>query len=80
MMYIPSWQAGGAQEVVLWDTGSDTHYVREEFAIKQGFPFKYERCVTMTIGDNLEEKTLPVYRCKIKDLKGRTFVIHAVAL
>ena len=34
----------------------------------------------MTIGDHLEEKTLPVYRCKIKDLKGRTFVIHAVAL
>merc|ERR1712030_118002 len=34
----------------------------------------------MTIGDNLEEKTLPVYRCKIKDLTGKTFVFHAVAL
>merc|ERR1712030_142381 len=32
------------------------------------------------IGDNLEEKTLPVYRCKIKDLTGRIFVFHAVAL
>ena len=34
----------------------------------------------MTIGDQLEEKTLPVYKCRIKDLKGRILVFHAVAL
>ena len=34
----------------------------------------------MTIGDHLEERTLPVYRCKIKDLKGRILMFFAVAL
>ena len=34
----------------------------------------------MTIGDHLEERTLPVYKCKIQDLKGRILTFFAVAL
>ena len=34
----------------------------------------------MTIGDHLEENTFPVYRCKIKDLKGKILTFFAVAL
>ena len=51
MMHIPPLRLNGSAEVVLWDTGSDTNYVRLEHVIKQGFPNKYERCITMTIGD-----------------------------
>ena len=80
MMYIPPLRMGDAKEVILWDTGSDTHYVREDFAKKQGFPFRLERCTTMTIGDHLEERTLPVYKCKIRDLKGRFLTFFSVAL
>ena len=80
MMYIPPLRSEDANEVVFWDTGSDTHYVREEFVKKQAFLYCIERCTTMMIGDYLEEKTLPVYRCKIKDLKGRILTFFAVAL
>ena len=80
MMYIPGLRDKDAEEVVLWDTGSNTNYVREEHAKKQGFPFKYERCITMTIGDQLEERILPVYKCRIIDLRGKILTFHAVAL
>ena len=34
MMHIPPLKSKGSAEVVLWDTGSDTNYVRLEHAIK----------------------------------------------
>ena len=34
----------------------------------------------MTIGDQLEIKTLPVYKCQIKDLDGRFMSFHAIGL
>ena len=39
-----------------------------------------EQCVVMTVGDQLEVRTLPVYRCKIKDLKGKILSFFAMAL
>ena len=34
----------------------------------------------MTVGDQLEVKTLPVYKCKIKDLKGKILSFFAMPL
>ena len=34
----------------------------------------------MTMGNHLEENTFPVYKCRIKDLKGRILTFFAVAL
>ena len=34
----------------------------------------------MTVGDHLEENIFPVYRCQIKDLKGKLLTFFAVAL
>ena len=34
----------------------------------------------MTVGDHLEENIFPVYRCQIKDLKGKLLTFFAVVL
>ena len=51
--------------------------VREK---KQGFPCRYEKHTTATIGDRSEESVLPVYKCKIKNLKGKILTFFTVAL
>ena len=79
-MHIPALRSKSNYEVVLWDTGSDTNYVRLEHAQNQGFPYKLEWCVVMTVGDQLEERTLPVYKCHIKDLHGKFLEFFTMVL
>ena len=70
-MYIPALRKKNGVEVVLWDTGTDTNYVRLEQAEKQRFPYRMETAMVTTVGGEVQRKTLPVYRCKIKDQRGR---------
>ena len=44
-MYIPALKSKDNYEVVLWDTGSDTNYVRQEHAENQGFPYRMETVI-----------------------------------
>ena len=70
MMQIPPLRKGGESKVVLWDTATDTNYVRLSHAKKQRFPWKMETAVVSTVGGRVETKTLPVYECMIKNLVG----------
>ena len=39
-----------------------------------------ETATVCTVGGRKETKTLPVYECRIRDLKGETKVFHAMGL
>ena len=80
IMYIPALKTKNEAEVVLWDTGTDTNYVQLAHAQKQKFPFKMETVMVMTVGNQVERKVLPVYRCQIKDLHDRILTFFALAL
>ena len=67
LMYIPALKTKNRYEVVLWDAGTDTNYVWLAHAQKQNFPCKMETVMVMTVGNRVERKVLPVYRCQIKD-------------
>ena len=76
-MYIPPLRTGGDTEVVLWDTATDSNYVRLNHAKAMRFPYKMETVVVQMVGGRIQKKVLPVYKCLIKDLvgKGRQFFV-----
>ena len=76
IMYIPALRKKNRYEVVLWDTGTDTNYVRLAHAQKQNFPYKMET----TVGNQVQRKVLPVYRFQIKDWRGQILTFFALAL
>ena len=78
MMHIPALRKRGENEVVLWDTATDTNYVRLSHARKQKFPWRMETAVVSTMGGRVETRTLPIYECKKKNLAGITKVFHAM--
>ena len=71
LMYIPSLRTGGDAEVVLWDTATDSNYVRLDHTEAMRFRYKMEIAVVQTVGGRIQKKVLPVYKCLIKDLMGK---------
>ena len=59
IMYIPALKTKNEVEVVLWDTGTDTNYVRLAHAQKQKFPYKMETVMVTTVGKSLTCVSLP---------------------
>ena len=79
-MYIPALKKNGEKEVVLWDTATDTNYVRQSHAEKQCFPWRMETAIVLTVGANEEKKMFRVYYCTIRDLTGKVKHFHAKGL
>ena len=63
MMRIPALRKKGEYEVVLWDTATDTNYVRLEHAKKHRFPWRMETAIVSTVGGEIQTRMLPVYKC-----------------
>ena len=60
----------GEPEVVLWDTASDMNYFRLEHAKEMGFPYHNETARIRVVSGHIITKTLPVFKCWIKDMEG----------
>lgn len=65
-------------DVVLWDTGSTNHYVRNGHATKMGFPSRRETIRVLTIGGDVKTIDGIIYRCQISDQNSndKEFVAH----
>ena len=54
-------------EVLLWDTGSTNHYVRNGHARKMGFPSRGETIRVLFIGRDVKTIDGIIYKCEISD-------------
>ena len=65
-------------EVVLWDTVSTNHYVKNGHARKMVFPSRRETMRVLTIGGYVKKIDGITYRCQISDQNSNIedFVAH----
>ena len=80
VMKIPSLSENLPFETVLWDSACTGYFVRHDHAKAMGFPYEEKRLRVSTLGGNVQEIDGVIYRCKVKDQKGRVHEFYAHGL
>ena len=80
VMKIPSLNENLPFETVLWDLACTGFFVRHNHAKAMGFPYEEKRLRVSTLGGNVQEIDGVIYRCKVKDQKGRVHEFYAHGL
>ena len=80
LMKIPPMDSDRDHEVVLWDSACSGFFVRDAHARKMNFPYWEKRLRVTTLGGQIQEIDGVIYRCQIKDQKGKILEFYAHGL